>query len=543
MTWNGCKGRAWITTVNRRRAQTLLVEHAACFLPADVRFYFAWKWSIAGAPWRKKLGQCVFCFVLAFPLESIRRYWNVETGRFDIGMNLVLILLELVLTVGGVLVWRNKLRIPQAAQKSVYALSILVPVLVFDFTMGLINREPQSAFSKQTPLPMLAPRAPHSPRFVWVVFDELDQGLAFDNRPKDLEMPEIDRLRGESIQASHALPTADWTVIALPSLISRRIFGKAEMKDARSLAVTPEGGSEVLNWGKLPNVFGAAREIGVNAEIIGWHHPYCRILGDQVVGCYALPSGHPTHALLRETHATEDGIWKTTGYLFRLQVENIRDLFRTDRGSVSEKLKDVYLRGAPAEAVFRAASRIGLIAPRSDPAHQDCCCCILPLPHPFAFYNRRAKNFVLNDTLDYFDNVALVDRTVGELRLALEQARMWDDTSLLITADHGIRPDAWEGRLGWTEQMENLTKGVHGKTVPFILKLAGSSEPVQFTKPFSNVVSGEPGVGRAGGESRESGAGCYMAGDQRCREQHFTPGFRSIRKQCEIIFGLDLLRS
>ena len=114
----------------------------------------------------------------------------------------------------------------------------------------------------------------------------------------------------------------------------------------------------------------------------------------------------------------------------------------------------------------------------------------LPLPHPYAYYNRRQRSFDLGGTtLDYFDALALADRTLGELRKALEQARLWDQTSLLITSDHGIRPDAWEGRYGWTEELEKLTGGKHGNEVPLIVKLAGAQPHASFTTPVSNVVS------------------------------------------------------
>jgi len=298
-------------------------------------------------------------------------------------------------------------------------------------------------------------------------------------------MPELDRLRANAVVADHATPTADWTVIALPSLISGRAFSRADMVDARTLRVFPEGAAQGLIWKDQPNVFKQARELGVNTEIVGWHHPYCRILGDQVTHCFALPSGHPTHALLRETHATEDGIWRTTGYLIRLQVENLRDLFRRDRDSLSENLKDRYLQSRQQKQYFeirdrayRAAvdPRIGLLL-----LH-------MPLPHPFAFYNRRTKSFNLDGELDYFDNLALVDRTIGELRLSLEQARLWNDTTLLITSDHGFRPDAWVGRYGWTPELEQRAGKNHGARVPFILKLAGEQLPRQFSKSFSNVI-------------------------------------------------------
>jgi hypothetical protein len=39
---------------------------------------------------------------------------------------------------------------------------------------------------------------------VWIVFDELDYELSLDLRPRSVEMPEFDRLRGESLSGSDA---------------------------------------------------------------------------------------------------------------------------------------------------------------------------------------------------------------------------------------------------------------------------------------------------------------------------------------------------
>ncbi len=90
----------------------------ASFLVTCV-FYFAWKWTTLGAPWRKRFGLAVFAILLILPLESIRRYWNIENGRFDIGSNLTLLTLEIVLCAGGILAWRGDLRIARSAQKAV----------------------------------------------------------------------------------------------------------------------------------------------------------------------------------------------------------------------------------------------------------------------------------------------------------------------------------------------------------------------------------------------------------------------------------------
>jgi arylsulfatase A-like enzyme len=114
-----------------------------------------------------------------------------------------------------------------------------------------------------------------------------------------------------------------------------------------------------------------------------------------------------------------------------------------------------------------------------------------PLPHPFAIYNRERRDFTLNNTLSYVDSLALVDRTVGELRQALEQAGLWQSTTVLITADHGFRPDMWRDRQGWTPELEQLTKGGQSPLVPFILKLPEEDRGLLYEQPFSNVVSGD----------------------------------------------------
>jgi len=112
-----------------------------------------------------------------------------------------------------------------------------------------------------------------------------------------------------------------------------------------------------------------------------------------------------------------------------------------------------------------------------------------PTPHMYAIYNRWRKDFTLDSTIDYLDNLALVDRTIGELRAELETAGLWDRTNVLITADHGFRPDMWRGRYGWTQNMERISAKGTSQLVPFVLKLAGKQDHVVVDRPFSNIVS------------------------------------------------------
>jgi len=358
---------------------------------------------------------------------------------------------------------------------------------MFDFVSGSLSAEPASAFENRPSAEALPTRA-DAPRLIWIIFDEMDQRVAFDARPSSLQLPEIDRLRAESIVANHATQTAQFTGIALPSLISGELFRVTSMVGASKLEVIREGSASTEDWRDQPNVFQHARRMGINSALDGWYHPYCRIFGDQLVPCFATPSGHAGRAMLRERHASQNGLWNTVGFLFQLQWENLKDMYRFNGTSGSETLKAAYLQNEQQQEYFQirdhayAAAvdpRIGLLL-----IH-------VPAPHMYAIYNRRQGDFSLNGSLDYLDNLALVDRTVGELRAKLEGAGLWDRTSLLITADHGFRPDLWRGNYGWTDTMDKLFATGASQTVPFIVKLAGKQEHAVFDRPFSNIVSGD----------------------------------------------------
>ena len=367
-------------------------------------------------------------------------------------------------------------------------LTLLFPSMMMDFFWVGLSTEPASAYAPKASLPMVAPEGETSRRVIWLLFDELDQKLAFDERPPSVELPELDRLRAESFVANQAKQTAGWTMLALPNLLSGRIFSQAELVDAGELRLYTEGKGKGVDWRDQPNVFRNARAAGANAELIGWHHPYCRVLGDSVVRCMDVPSGHPTSALLRETNANEEGVLRTVPFLFRLQFENLLDLFRTDGVSNSENLKDAYVQRRQLQQYFRI--RDHAYAEAVD-KQIDFLFIHFPLPHLFAIYDRKRKDFTLSGSTSYFDNLALVDRTVGEVRRTLEQAGMWSTTSIVITSDHGLRPDMWRGGYNWNEELERLTAGGQSQTVPLIVKLAGENRGVVYNRSFSNVVTGD----------------------------------------------------
>ena len=463
---------------------SLLIATLLGALVLSLLFWLAWLWvEWRPSPAKLKLAYCGFLLVLIYPMESVREYWNTE--NYDLATNLVLVSIEALLGVGVVLVFAGNTRIVRAARRITLMLTLLIPSLVIDFTWSRLNAEPEAAYLPKTPQPALALHGAR--RVVWVLFDEFDERLAFDLRQPKVDLPELNRLRSESFVATQAAQTAGWTMLAVPSLLSGRIYTRAELVDAATLEVYPEGSTIGSSWGSEPNIFRRARDAGFNSALIGWHHPYCRVLGDSLVQCVDVPSGTPTPALLRETSAAKEGALRSVGSLLRLQVSNLTDMFRPGE-STWETAADKYVQKLQQGQYFQI--RDLTYGAATDPkinllfAH-------FPIPHPFGIYDSRRHDYTLSDSLSYADNLALVDRTVGELRRTLEKAGMWDSTTVVITSDHGLRPDLWRGRSGWNEELERLTGGKQSPLVPFIVKLAEDPRGVVYDQPFSSVIEGD----------------------------------------------------
>ena len=489
---------------------TLLISTILASLLVSAVFWLAWLWvERHSTPGRRRFAHCVFLLVLIFPLESVRRYWNTVTEKFDLGSNGALFAVEGVVAVGFVMLLFGNTRILHPARKVAMWLTLLLPALLIDFTMTRLGMEPPESYAPDPPAAMLPPR-PSSPRLIWLIFDELDQHMVFDRRPADLELPEIDRLRSEGLMADHAAQISDHTTIALPSLLSGRLFTEAHPEGADVLRLQPEGSKQSVTWESQANVFERARNLGVNSALAGWHHPYCRVIGDQLVHCFAVPSTHSTAALTVEAHSERDGVRGTVPRLFRRQIYNLADMLHSSQEPDSTLLRDTEIQQdqqqqylAIRDAAYREAAdpQVGLLF-----VH-------FPTPHPFPIYDRRGRTFKLRGGLDYFDNLALADRTIGELRRTLEQAGLWNRTALLVSGDHGLRSAQWKGRLGWTEEMDRLADGHTPLDVPFLLRLPGSTQPATVTRSFSSVISAEVALSVLRGEiSTPAQAAAWLEG-------------------------------
>ncbi len=122
----------------------------------------------------------------------------------------------------GWIAWRYRGRWISAVTLAVYLAWPLIP-LNFGQALWKYRHAPAWARDQQPPR-RSEPRGESGKagayRVVWVLFDEWDYRLTFEDRPPDLAMPELAALAGESVVARHAYTTGSDTGESIPSLVT-----------------------------------------------------------------------------------------------------------------------------------------------------------------------------------------------------------------------------------------------------------------------------------------------------------------------------------
>jgi hypothetical protein len=393
---------------------------------------------------------CVVAFGLfVIPVDFFRTHFlHTQGGRalMDWGTNPLVIVGSLIVLFA---VWHW----PRFVLRAIgVVLTVLLPSVFLTF--GKIGyyllktrpeAPPQLAALFHTPTPSVEPRV------VWIIYDELDQRLAFSNRPKDCPLPELDRVRGESLQATNAFPPEGSTATSLPALITGRYVIDAKPASRSELDITYANTNAPVGWSTQPTVFSRARELGFNTALVGWYHPYSRLFPSSLNFCAWYP--YEPYQLVRAKTVLGsmiNQIWSLAPVL-QQRREHI-DFYQKSLNKARSVVKD---------------GRYGLVF-----LH-------LPGPHYPGIYNPGKGTFTLTSfsrTRGYFQNLQLTDKTMGILRRDMEQDGLWDRTWVIISADHWWREARdYDGRLD--------------HRVPFILKAPGKNPPMIYGAFLDTVVT------------------------------------------------------
>jgi hypothetical protein len=342
-------------------------------------------------------------------------------------------------------------------------LAPLLPIqLVYSF-WRFEHLPPPSAYADQKSAP-ISPLKANVPRVVWVLFDELDQSLVFDHRPRSVQLPEFDRLRRESVYADHAEAPGIYTMEAVPGMLIGKYVEHARELGPGDLSLKFADDPKPKRWSEVRNIFDDLRVEGVNSAVLGAELPYCRAIGHSLASCDWFPSGTVDIALKRPSIL--DRAW----YLLRTRPFAFPGLSSTRyfRAPLFHEETRRRSRAAEAASFELMRHRAGELA--VDTRFQ-LVFMHFPVPHLLGIYDRHAGDYSTSDSSSYLDNLVLADRTLGDIRRSLERAGLWDKTALLVTSDHPLRDWIIED-AGWWNDPETASLGaIPRRYVPFLLKI------------------------------------------------------------------------
>lgn len=417
-----------------------------------------------GGRWLQLGADAALCVLMLAPLNFLR----INLFQYSGVRVLALASKPLVLVAGVVAIvlflrWHRP-----CARQARMVLAIFLPLVLFTLVQigwAWIHLADRALPRPPANPPLLRGAAPDQPRVVWIIFDELDRRLVFDQRPSGMRLPEFDRLKAEALDATNAFSPAGVTMKALPALITGRVVTSSIPCSASDTLLGWQDGGRPEPWSGVSNVFTRSRDLGLNSGMAGWYHPYARVLGASVNRVEWVPSS-----------------------LFEMARGN--GLGETMYNQVATMLPFLHAR-------FLAIQRRKFLLPRAREmaASPDLHLTFLhlPVPHKPGVFDAATDSFTpfaFSTARGYFDNLALCDRILGEVRRALADHGLADRTWILVSSDHWWRESAaYDGRVD--------------TRVPFLLKAPRDRRGTILPLPFNTVVSSDLVLAILRGEVRD----------------------------------------
>jgi hypothetical protein len=110
----------------------------------------------------------------------------------------------------------------------------------------------------------------------------------------------------------------------------------------------------------------------------------------------------------------------------------------------------------------------------------------LPVPHPPGIYDRATGK--LRDAGTYIDNLALADRSLGELISSLNATASANNTTLIVSSDHSWRTPMWRSNGGLSGEEEAASRGEFDARPMLMIHFAQQSSEVIVSQPFPQVA-------------------------------------------------------
>jgi hypothetical protein len=396
------------------------------------------------------LARAAFLVTLILPINSfVIDYLRVSLFNLMLSRWWVLLL---SIWLGVAILWLTYRYNRPLTRVAITLLIILSPLFLVNLVSALRLCEkygsPAETFHEQRPAKSI--HKANAPRIIWIVFDELDERLLFTGRPEHINLPEFDRFRSQALHSSNAYPPNRETLQSMPALINGQLITQATPVGANKLLLTLLDGT-LVDWATQSNVFLQARTEGFSTGMVGWYHPYCRVLGASFDGCASVP-------MVYELNPTLDDLSLRHALWLCLQTTVFRIPFAYRLLKADDLADNSHLH----QQELVRVSRLSLTL-----LQRDLNLTMLHFPVPHAPWISKEG---------YLGNLALADQALGQLRHALEDRSHWDSSIVVLTSDHW-----WRGA--------DTVNGKRDHRIPFILKLADQKVGMEYDKPFNTILT------------------------------------------------------
>lgn len=340
------------------------------------------------------------------------------------------------------LVWLASGRWYRAAVRGLRFALMLLGFCIFWMAPALViaslARQPHDEAEFRKPVPAAAPHA----RIVWLLFDEMSYDQVFDHRWPGLELPNLDKMRGESVTFSNVQPDGFFTEDVIPSLLLGKPIDDVLGTASGGMVYRTAAKSPWQRWDGGQTLFADAEREGWTTGALGSYNPYCRILRDQLDFCWMDLQALPDHL------SRDQSTWGNVVAPLRADWERTVGRKPARRAADPTSLETL-------GAVSAADRLIGDTA-------VDLCFIHLPVPHPAGNYDRRTGRIGAGGS--YVDNLALADRVLGHLLEDIGNSGATERTTVIVSSDHSWRVWLWRHSYGWTSEDEAASG--HGKFDP-----------------------------------------------------------------------------
>jgi len=321
--------------------------------------------------------------------------------------------------------------------------------------------------------------ASQSPRIIWIVLDELSYQQLYERRYPDLALPAFDSLAAESTVFTHVIPTANFTEMAIPALLSGAPIDHVRSTARGQLLVYSKRSGWKL-FDERNTVFQDAENFGYPTDLVGWYNPYCRMLPAVLERCYWTDDYTDSNGLAADGTFESNLLTPVSSMLGRHDtLRHVLDrIFGIEiRGSNSVKLHILDYQNLSKEGDMALLDRSAALTFLH-----------LPIPHPGGIYDRKTATLTTGYST-YMDNLALADSYLAQVRSLLEKTGQWDSSTVIVMGDHGWRTSLlWKTLPGWTSDEEKASAdGPFDDRPAYIVKLAGQRTNERIDHPFKAI--------------------------------------------------------